>query len=474
MNANYRFIVDPKGDYRAQIIDPDVHLDWIDITQVLASPQTQSTNCPICLADIPIAPRMAKCGHIFCLPCLLRYLASEDNGVSKAKWKKCPICWDSVYLFETRPLKWHDGASSELPKEGGDVLLRLLKRHPGTTLALPRDGADVPCKPDEQLPPHYAAEVFDYARVMKGSAQYMRDEYTREAAELETMQKEDEFMFGEEGMWTEKAIRKVNTMVEDVHVESNNEGEHVAVAEPTSPLLSLEEPYYFYRARNAAHFYLSPLDIRILRTAFGSYATFPSTLLVHVERISGGHIVDHDLRKRVKYLAHLPAGCEVAFLECDWSDVVKPEILKSFHDEIEKRRKRNAEKQIREERDRIRAERESERLLAVRAPKDAPRREAWTEADFVSLEPDPSSLVEPGSVGSTISLGSTPPKTIWGTPAIASLVEPTTEEEHEEEESGWLEGWEDEVQSSSPSTPQSGKKKKKVVLMSNGGRRGYT
>ena len=69
---------------------------------------------------------------------------------------------------------------------------------------------------------------------------------------------------------------------------------------------SSDHPFYFYQA--LPHFYLSPLDIRILKTAFGDYSSFPATILPRVEHISTGHIVDDELRKRVKYLGHLPQG----------------------------------------------------------------------------------------------------------------------------------------------------------------------
>ena len=78
-----------------------------------------------------------------------------------------------------------------------------------------------------------------------------------------------------------------------------------------------------------------------------------ATILPRVEHISTGHIVDDDLRKRVKYLGHLPYGCEVNFLECDWRDVVVPEILARFRTETGRRRKRNRDKEAREEKDRI-------------------------------------------------------------------------------------------------------------------------
>ena len=72
--------------------------------------------------------------------------------------------------------------------------------------------------------------------------------------------------------------------------------------------------------------------------------------------MSTGHVVDDELRKRTKYLAHLPYGCEVGFLECDWTDTVAPEVLERFRPEIERRRKKHTEKETKEEKARQRAE----------------------------------------------------------------------------------------------------------------------
>jgi hypothetical protein len=38
-------------------------------------------QCPICLENLPamIAPRITKCGHIYCWPCVLQYLAYDKD-----------------------------------------------------------------------------------------------------------------------------------------------------------------------------------------------------------------------------------------------------------------------------------------------------------------------------------------------------------------------------------------------------------
>ena len=609
IHANYRFVVDPNGDYRAQAADADVHLDWNHVLQILVSAQSQLSNCPICLST-PVAPRMAKCGHIFCLPCLIRYMHSSDEAIhipeKKARWKKCPICWDSVYISETRPVRWFTGQEGEVPREGADVVLRLIARQPGSTLALPRDGAQ---SMDDQgeIPWYVAAEVADYARIMKGGEDYMAAQYDQEIAELQVQEKEDELMFGDETQWTKRAVSTIREAKEklngignppsaprqppekkakrppirynlsavgvpepylaqhgvksgqstptgniipqartpnssvseageairsvshtqfdnDSSTQSFNIGDSIAVyAAPTSHSQpkpyqgQTDSPFYFYEA--LLHYYLSPLDIRILKAAFGDFASFPSTILPRVERVSTGHIVDDDLRKRAKYLAHLPHGCEVGFLECDWTDVVKPEVLQAFEVEIGRRRKKNKEKEVREEKERLRAEKaeDEQRWASARRRRPTPASELASELDFEPLPrveetselsswdalgtassspPWPSSRQQAGSAFASLASPSTSPvaaRTVWGTAAIAPVSPtptPARPSYEPSENDGWLQDWEKDLLqedelltqyqahtidgngAKSAATPGNKKKKnKKITLMTTNGRR---
>ena len=561
---------------------------------------------------------MAKCGHIFCLPCLIRFMHSSDDTSptpeKKARWKKCPICWDSIYISETRPVRWFTGQEGERPQEGADVVLRLIMRQPRSTLALPRDGAESLDK-TEDIPWYFAAEVMDYARVMKGSEEYMANQYDEEIEALQQQEKEDELMFGEETQWTKKAVSSILEAKERIkgmgnppsapkqpserkprrpilnpvessdgtnaldfysiqHAaksgqslsrssvgpqsrsgssldpsptatstsQSNESGSPATVSDgsrssPTSrsqpPASSTDQvsplrfrdrsgadshhthndsPFFFYEA--LMHYYLSPLDIRILKAAFGDYSSFPTTILPRVERVSTGHIIDDELRRRAKYLAHLPHGCEVGFLECNWTDVVSPEVLEGFAVEIERRRKKNREKEFREEKERIRAEKEEDdkRWAAARRRRPTPSHDVISDSDFQPLPeasavefapassspPWSSSKTQGGSGFASLASLSTSPaasKTVWGTrmvvppspdmPAVPDELEPS-------ENDGWLQDWEKDllqeedlvaqVEASSlepsssnqaTSTASNKKKKgKKITLMSTNVRRG--
>ena len=606
VHANYRFIVRPDREFRTQAADADVHLEWDAVLQILASAETQLTSCPICLST-PVAPRMAKCGHIFCLPCLIRYMHSMDDSSSmpekRARWKKCPICEDSIYISETRPVRWFIGQEASMLQEGGDVLLKLLMREPGSTLALPRDVAERYDSHDD-IPWYHAAEVMDYAHFMKGSEDYMTFQYDEEVGELEAQEKEDELMFGDDTTWTKKAVTAINEAklrlrgignppnappqpferkpprdpiifdppedVPEMYIQKNasrsvqkdsssasplmstspifvaNIGREPIITEPeklaesTAKLVlvdredhgpferqmnsqvsdsSLHRPhvgsYFFYNA--LPKYFLSPLDIRILKAAFGNFVSFPSTILPRVERISTGHIVDEDLRKRAKYLGYLPYGCEVNFLECDWTDVISPTVLAHFTTDITRRRKRNHEKEAREERERLRAEKEEDdkRWAAARRKMPSVIEKSFSESDFQPLAQNEGPLATSPSDSQMISMtppwstarthssfatlatpGTSPdaPRTVWGTTIIPPSSPPifAAAPENTLPDDGWLQGWEHDLLdnddalamveasnsgegSSKAVITSSGrhkKKNKKITLMSTNVRRG--
>jgi hypothetical protein len=527
----------------------------------LVSAQSQSTSCPICLST-PVAPRMAKCGHIFCLPCLIRYMHSTDDTnpipERKARWKKCPICEDSVYISDVRPCRWFVGQENEPPHEGNDVVLRLMKREYEEQLALPRDCAD--SSSIKSIPWYFAADVMDYARIMKGSEDYMQSQFDKEISDIELQEKEDELMFGEENQWTRKAIASIRDAKERVtgignhpsdlsqriqdkrpmkqsvtdrkefvfdypssesiglkstrsESTSSNETQNTSVttaslshlsAHKASTSSSSAPTFFFYQA--LLHYYLAPLDIRILKAAFGDYSLFPSAVLPRVEHVTSGHIVDDDLRRRAKYLGHLPHGCEVGFLECDWTDIVPPAILEKFSGEIERRRKRNKEKEMREEKERLRAEKEEDdkRWAAVRRRRPSLPQNVEGEKFTIG----PSDLLQDQNASDSTAVSSSPPwpqnrtgfaslaspstspsgpKTVWGTTIIPPSESPilqATKVRDEHETDGWLQGWEQDllreeelvsqVQAASlADNSASGKKKKhkKITLMSTNGRR---
>ncbi|ROT41207.1 RING-15 protein [Sodiomyces alkalinus F11] len=520
VHANYRFVVSPDGDYSTQAVNADEHLQWGDILQILASAESQATSCPICLSE-PVAPRMAKCGHIFCLSCLIRFMnaSGSDDDKNKpptirgARWKKCPICEDSVFLHDTRPVRFYAGQESPLPRVGDDVVLRLMARTAKSTLALPWEGGSDVLGVEDEVPWHFAANVMDYARIIKGTAHYMLEQYDEEVEALRRQEAEDHLLYHEDDEWTQKAIRAVTAAKEKIQ-DLGQGGSNGASA-------SVQPEFYFFSSQ--PHLYLSALDIRILKAKYGDYSAFPSTLLPRVEHISTGHVLDDVQRKRAKYLGHLPRGCVISFLECDWTDIVPAEILDKFAPDIERRRKRNRDKAAQEDRERQQAERlEAAALLrsatGSRRQFDEPIEEDrvpdLNSDDFLPLSSSNHAGTTPPEsrpgFGPLASLSTSPSaqRTVWGTraiptspnlaPALAPDLAPPVRRGPVDD--GWLRedefldaaelsfqmeamGIEGSSSSGGSGAPRGGgsagagsgkgkKKKQKITLMSTGGRRG--
>jgi len=98
---------------------PDRPVSWshVRIVKCLVSPtigtataqQQQQyaslSNCPICLEDSFnwCCPRITKCGHVFCLPCLIHHVHSAAE-TSPYHEVKCPCCAVPLHLCDVRPV----------------------------------------------------------------------------------------------------------------------------------------------------------------------------------------------------------------------------------------------------------------------------------------------------------------------------------------------------------------------------------
>ena len=121
--------------------------------------------------------------------------------------------------------------------------------------------------------------------------------------------------------------------------------------------------YYFYQAASGSPIFLHPLDIRILLSHFGSYTSFPQDIDVRVEARNEG-TVDDDLRKRCKYLAHLPEAADVTFIEADLASVVGKETMSAFDSALKNRRARRKDKERKDDRAKVKAEEKEKDRLA--------------------------------------------------------------------------------------------------------------
>ncbi|KAH7923901.1 hypothetical protein BV22DRAFT_1091966 [Leucogyrophana mollusca] len=547
VNAQYRFVMNPTGDYTVHFADPDIFFQWQDILQVLIprlsafasaasggehlSQEEGMTTCPICLSP-PTAPRMTKCGHVFCFPCILHYLTTSNN----LKWARCPICFDSVNEKQLKSVKWYDGPSypdldqeppvserssssttafdsgqDSVPRAGALMRMRLMQRPQITTLALPRSRT----WPSDLVPPHQAPfyflpDVYHYAKFMLATPDYMiadlskdLDDLALERRMMVSMRDELSISFIDtaeqkvqqqiakaaalESPLLKEAIDKAHRDQGDIErrfslMDGRKKDEETPVsplsdvpdaflatqrnagftphsipakpkptytAPPATPQANListrnqrqrrnvnppppsTQTYYYYQVASGLPIFLHPLDIKILFSHYNSYASFPDTITIRIDSAAEGTVND-DLRKRCKYLAHMPEGADVVFIEADLGDVVGQEGLKNFEGALKLRKARRKEKGKKDDRARARAEeREREKVVAPWYNNAGPVTIVDTTTPSVEVDeiPDPPPPAPTGAWGSrsfASALHSTP---TTRRPASAHRLTPEVEDE---------------------------------------------
>lgn len=125
--SSCQFVVRAGADYSAHLSDPDTLVDWALIEQV--NLKTSSVpSCPICL-DAPRAAKVTRCGHVFCWPCILHYLALSDHAT-----RKCPICNDAIHKDD---LKSVVSLLHEQINVGDEIEMTLMRRERHSLFAVP-------------------------------------------------------------------------------------------------------------------------------------------------------------------------------------------------------------------------------------------------------------------------------------------------------------------------------------------------
>ena len=111
--SNYRLLLHPdvvQTEYRI-----GAAVQWDDICEAVQLSEDDFL-CPICF-EYPSAARIAKCGHLFCLPCLVRCMEKQGKGLLDFNVAlPCPLCNKDLSYATLKPVssqvKTHSTASS--------------------------------------------------------------------------------------------------------------------------------------------------------------------------------------------------------------------------------------------------------------------------------------------------------------------------------------------------------------------------
>lgn len=389
LQANCQFVVRADEDYATFLASPDQLVDWAKIEQIhiLSSEEPQ---CPICLYP-PVAAKMTKCGHVYCWPCILHYLALSDKT-----WRKCPICYDAIHLPDLRSAvskPFHSYAVGEY------VTFQLMRREKKSMSVVVVSEIEI----ENPVIPYFdanggntiltklllasTAEVFN---IINREQQELENQMVVEGIDcpenifvqqaLDQLKERKQYMInnkpGSKPVQSEQKIDEISKCEDklEAQVRDSTKPSLTEVADgmerftpadfmidednnfslsdidiiPTS-LCASSDYFYFYQSTDGQPLYLHSVNTRMLQAMYGSLDKSPQKItgkIVHKDSCS----MSDDLRKRLKYLQHLPVCSQFEVVEIEFeNDVISSEVQAQFKDELISRRK-NRQKRARAER----------------------------------------------------------------------------------------------------------------------------
>uniref|UniRef100_A0A0C9QU79 E3 ubiquitin-protein ligase RNF10 n=1 Tax=Fopius arisanus TaxID=64838 RepID=A0A0C9QU79_9HYME len=371
LQANCQFVVTSDGDYSMHLIDPDTLVDWKMIEQIKIH-TSESLSCPICLSP-PVAGKMTRCGHVYCWPCILHYLSLSDKN-----WRKCPICYESIHKSDLKSVT----EITQQPLNIGDtVKLRLMRRRKGSLLAVPVEESNR--DPDDffTISDHESTQI--YSKLLKADGRHVVGIIDDERNQLKLELMEDPQ--SPENCFIEQALAELSDREEIIlkaigkdeespgSREDNpevNDGIRETSGQQNSKDSKDSKFFYFYQAEDGQHVYLHAMNVKMLEVQYGDLEHSPRLLTGKILEKEGGSFTE-DLRKRMRYLCHLPLTCSFEIAEIElMAPVVSPDVLDYFKEQLEvrERRRRRRERDEKKREKKITAE-ENKKLGKYPTPK---------------------------------------------------------------------------------------------------------
>lgn len=205
------------------------------------------------------------------------------------------------------------------------------------------------------------------------------------------------------------------------HNSSGRDGGGVAAA-------SGGDSFYYFQAADGQAVFLHALNARMLVRDYGALELAPPTITARIVEIEGASI-DNELRRRLRYLRHLPLTCEIQVVELQLEPpVVTQATLEHFAPDVEKRRRQRTRRARNEKRqDRLRAQEEMRR----RGYGGGARYQLDSVRHFPSCEPGPQQQHPPADP-------SPPASSVCSEGSLQTVSDPEDQQQHHPSSAGSL------------------------------------
>mmetsp|Transcript_26361 Transcript_26361/g.63572 ORF Transcript_26361/g.63572 Transcript_26361/m.63572 type:complete len:655 (-) Transcript_26361:252-2216(-) len=376
VQANYRFVVNKWAEGVQECMDDaDFIVSWKSVEEVIHT-TTTIPSCPICM-DTPICPKITKCGHIFCWTCVLQYMA-----VGGQKWKRCPLCFESVYLDALKSLRFTIAPDCKL---GEKIIFNLVERKKDSILpkfygerctAL-RDSLQDPSKssvlhratPTQNIIPileREQSELCEMKRKILSSEAQEKADLSRNLPFIESaldsvLKRRTAWLKTRQPLSSDcknmSSGKSKLTSNYDPSADSFNDEEcgtdacetpvkpksklsaSAAAWTPASQRDNRSESFYFYQGSAGQHIFLHGINYRCLIHEYGHVNKIPRTIECKVlwfEKFSQ----TSQTRFKYKFLKHLPLTTEITICFVDVHVLVSKETLAEFREPLLKMKRK--------------------------------------------------------------------------------------------------------------------------------------
>ncbi|CAI0457695.1 unnamed protein product, partial [Linum tenue] len=412
LQANFKFVVLDTGDSSPEALDPDKNLRWEDILCVRYSTSVP-LQCPVCLEQ-PLCPQITSCGHIFCFPCIVRYLLMGEEVFKGDCYKRCPLCFMMVspkdlYTLSVENVKQYSvGETIEfmllIRQKDSFTPSQRNKQESDSTLRCNDDASDPFSKfiftSDVELSVRKPISELDdwLARADSGLVDDL-EKLPYVCAAMEQLEQRKNYwielracdsntthkqacnqkgsLIGTSAHHVVSSTRYSSTpvdvidqanLLDSIKLDSteSHEEQDVVLSSSYGDKKSLREPpngsrdrdkgsYNFYQAVDGQHFILHPFNMKCLLRHYGSYEMLPDRIngkILQLEPMTQTEA----MRRRYRYLSHFSLTTTVQLCEIDMSEILPPDALLPFMDEIKKREQQRKQQADRERKEKIKAE----------------------------------------------------------------------------------------------------------------------
>lgn len=427
VQSNYRFAVDPSAAaaLRPSQLFADAHVPW-NIVDLVFVPH--ESDCPICLHPLR-CPRVTPCGHVFDYVCMLQLFAHDT---ADARQSRCPLCAHRITESVLKPCAF---TTSAPPVVGKRMAFRLISRLRTSMVCHPF------CSPPaaDVVPIVMSAAAPLYSRFAYADRSFLLDLIAKSMNALNSTMHEDPSLtpfvstavsnikewknaIRARSGWThhsgnvvdgdETSVRlSVNvssqsiTPLEDFKAEDSLRNSSHEIQEtgmkvtgispehsPQTSRFNNMSRWYFYQDSNSGNVFLHPINHRCLVTEFCGNFDAAINLLEGEILQTDRYTMDEQLRRRYRFLEHLPIGCEFMFVELDLRHLLSENTLATHKAELRFRKAARRKKEIAHAKETKRVEREQSKSLREYFNSEAgmirgisPLRESVDRNDLVSF-----------------------------------------------------------------------------------------